>query len=196
MTSPAPIRGSAVSAVMALVREAMLAWFNPAADAHAPFGGRVDTVELWPGTNTVLPAIPSGQGRCRSVAAMQVVDVFGSSAADFPDAVGRDACGTGTAVTLLASVWRCGFTLKTGGKRVSADTLERWTKIAVDDEWRLRRAICAALNRASAVTGDRAVEGGPVALATSLGGWTNDEVEGGWFGGSREFRFLIADGWV
>lgn len=193
-----PHRGSSIGVVTELLRESLRKWFDPADDAYAPMGGRVRAIELWPGSNMQLPAAPAGRtSKCHPVASIQVVDVYPSTAASFPEVDDGDNCGAGTAVTLLVGVWRCGYTLESNGARVSDRALERWTKITIDDEWRLRHAVCAALSAARAAPpSPRAVGGGPVAAATSIGTWSNDETAGGWLGSSRECRFLVADGWA
>lgn len=172
------------------LRESMLAMLAPTDRDMDPVGGRVARVELHPGRTPLLDAAPES-GAC-AVGVVTVPEVSGAS---------EDAsrCGTDpVVVTATISVYRCGYTMVgRSGARVSGGTLEVMTRTLLDDEWRLRMAVCRSSDILTAAeTAPRGLPGGPVCTTVRMGQWTSDEVSGGWYGSWREVYATLAPGWT
>lgn len=185
-----------------LLTEALSFYFAPDASIPDPVGGRVGRITVQPGIVPLLPAAPEDRGRgrgsspCTHIGIVQAVQVFPTTAAEFPDAAEARAgfCGSNVAAALTIAVYRCGYTMRRNGTLETDDRLDEMFTALVDDEARLRMAACRAITAASnPVTGEGART--PVILSGSIGAWEADEVEGGWFGGSREVRVMLAKGW-
>ena len=190
-----------VSLMARILTGAMRHYFAPTAGSGipTPVAGVVERITVQPGIVPLLPAAPGrdrNRTRCTHIGVVQVPQVYPTTAAEFPDAAESrtGSCGSMVAAAFTLAVYRCGYTMLDDGKLQPDNRLDEMFTGLLDDEERLRYAACRAIREASEpVIGEGARA--PVILSGSIGPWEADEVEGGWFGGSREVRVILAKGW-